>query len=76
MNTKEAIKYYVYGFWHIYNDKPYVTKDDKIDVCEFDNIDDATKYLKKQVSSNINITWCLSNNNPILKDKGEHTRQQ
>jgi len=57
--AEEVRKYYVYGFWHIYETKPYVTKDNEVDIREFDDIDEAVEYLKKQTLSNINITWCL-----------------
>ena len=57
--SEEARKYYVYGFWHIYDTKPYVTKDNKVDIREFDDIEKATEYLKEQTLSNVNITWCL-----------------
>ena len=47
-------------FWHIYDTKPYVTtKDNKVDIREFDDIEKATEYLKEQTLSNVNITWCL-----------------
>ena len=57
--SEEARKYYVYGVWHIYDTKPYVTKDNKVDIREFDDIEKATEYLKEQTLSNVNITWCL-----------------
>lgn len=58
--SEEARKYYVYGFWHIYGTKPYVTtKDNKVDIREFDDIEKAIEYLKEQTLSNVNITWCL-----------------
>ena len=58
--SEEARKYYVYGFWHIDDTKPYVTtKDNKLDIREFDDIEKAAEYLKEQTLSNINITWCL-----------------
>ena len=57
--SEETRKYYVYGFWHIYDTKSYVTKDNKVDICEFDDIEKATEYLKEQTLSNVNITWCL-----------------
>ena len=53
-------KYYVYGFWHIDEGKPIVTKNNKNYIRSFDNIDDATKYLKRQSLANVNITWCLT----------------
>ena len=60
MPSEEARKYYVYGFWHIYDTKSYVTtKDNKVDIREFDDIEKATEYLKEQTLSNVNITWCL-----------------
>ena len=57
--SEETRKYYVYGVWHIYDTKPYVTKDNKVDIREFDDIEKATEYLKEQTLSNVNITWCL-----------------
>lgn len=64
MNTgipcEEKRKYYIYGFWHIYKDKPYVMKNCSAEVYEFDEIDDALEKIKKLSLSNVNITWCLT----------------
>lgn len=58
--SEEKRTYCVYGFWHIDDDKQYVTKDGKIDIQEFSDIDNALTYMKNQVLSNVNITWCIT----------------
>lgn len=57
---EEKRKYYIYGFWHIHEGKPYVMKNGSAEVHEFDEIDDALKKLKELSLSNVNITWCLT----------------
>ena len=53
--------FYVYGFWHIYENKPLVLKDEStIELYSFDKIDEALEKLKKLSLSNINITYCLT----------------
>lgn len=57
--SEELKQYYVYGFWHTDETKPLITKNGKVDIMIFDDIEKATEYLKKQSLSNVNITWCL-----------------
>lgn len=57
---EEKRKYFVYGFWHIHEGKPYVKDGDKIEIHKFDDINAATEYMKEQALTNVNITWCLT----------------
>lgn len=42
----EDPKFFVYGFWHINENKDLVRKDGGIDIHEFDDIDEATEFIK------------------------------
>lgn len=63
----EEQKFFVYGFWHINENKDLVRKDGGIDIHEFDDIDEATEFMKKQLMSNVNITWCLTRDEWYIK---------
>lgn len=63
----EEPKFFVYGFWHINENKVLVRKDGSINIHEFDDIDKATEFMKKQLMSNVNITWCLTRDEWYIK---------
>lgn len=68
----EKIIYYVYAFWHCLPNKDIVTKDNKKNIMEFENIDDAVAYIKKKCVNNVNITYCITYDKyEIDKIKGE-----
>ena len=58
--AEQKKKFYVYGFWHIGEVNNIVTKNGKNDIHEFDEIQDALDFIKKESLSNINVTWCLT----------------
>ena len=60
----EKMKFHIYGIWN--DNKQIVIKDGKKYIRDFDEIDEALAYMRKQTLSNKNIIWCITSDSEYI----------